>query len=146
MHKRFHFLFFLILIIGTNPHLFPQNKSEQHIATLEHRRFEAMTHQDIPFLQNVLAENVTYAHSNGLVETKNQHLENIRSGSINYQEMELEENSTRFYKKTAITIGIINVKGLYKGNPFSVRLGYTDVYVKMKGKWKLVAWRSAKLE
>ena len=50
----------------------------------------------------------------------------------------------RAYKKTAVANGIIRVKGLYQGNFFDVQLGYTDVYVKIKGKWKLVAWQSGK--
>lgn len=146
MQIRFIFLSFIVLL-GANLNLFSQNnKALQQITALEQRRFAAMTQQDIPFLEKVLANNVTYAHSNGLVENKTQHLENVRSGNITYQKMELEESSTQVFKKTAVTTGIINVVGLYKGNLFSLRLGFTDVYVKQKRQWKLVAWRSVKLE
>ena len=143
MKKRFSILFLLLVMTGL---LFSQSKKEQQIASLEQLRFEAMIQQDVPFLEKVLAENVTYAHSNGLVENKTQHLENVRSGNITYQEMNVEESATRLYKKTAVTNGIINVKGLYKGTSFNVRLGYTNVYVKQKRQWKLAAWQSVKLE
>ena len=143
MQKRFSVLFPLLIMTGL---LFSQSKKEQQITSLEQRRFEAMTQQDIPFLEEVLAENVTYAHSNGLVENKRQHLENVRSGNITYQEMKVEESATRLYKKTAVTNGIINVKGLYKGTSFNVRLGYTNVYVRQKRQWKLAAWQSVKLD
>lgn len=105
-----------------------------------------MTKKDVSFLENVLADDVTYAHSNGLVESKAQHLENISSGRIVYQVMEVEKMDVRTYKKTAVVNGIINVKGLYKDNPFDIQLGFTDVYLKQKRAWKLLAWQSVKLE
>ena len=145
MHK-WYLLFFLLIHIGENTPMYSQSKMELQIGTLEQQRFKAMVQKDIPFLQNVLAENVTYAHSNGLVENKVQHLENVRSGGITYQEMKVEESTIRVYKKTAVVNGIIQVKGLYKGTSFNIRLGFTDVYVKIKRQWKLVAWQSVKLE
>lgn len=146
MHKRLIYLV-IFIVVGAYPVLFSQNdKVIRQIADLEQRRFAAMTQEDIPFLENILAENVTYAHSNGLVENKTQHLENVRSGNITYQKMKVEESSTQVFKKTAVTTGVVHVDGLYKGNPFSLRLGFTDVYVKQKRQWKLAAWRSVKLE
>ncbi len=139
-----HFLLFFLLL-SANALLLSQNKSQETIAALERQRFEAMTHKDIAFLQGVLTGDVTYSHSNGLVETKEEHLENIKSGRIVYEEMELEESKVRMYRKTAIVNGVVRVKGLYKNAPFNIRLGYTDVYVKQKRKWKLAAWQSVKL-
>ncbi|MEO1259780.1 MAG: nuclear transport factor 2 family protein [Bacteroidota bacterium] len=143
MFIQFQTIFLLIFLV--NP-IYSQSKTHQTIADLEQQRFLAMMQKDVAFLENVLTEDVTYAHSNGLVENKKQHLENVSSGSITYQQMKVEENSLRIYKKTAVNNGIINVKGLYKGTPFQVRLGYTNIYVKTKRQWKLAAWQSAKLE
>ncbi len=140
------YFLFLFLLFSVNVLLLSQNKSQETIAALERQRFEAMTKKDIPFLQDVLAENTTYSHSNGLVENKAQHLENIKSGRITYQEMEVEESEIRIFKKTAVVNGIVQVKGFYKNTLFNIRLGYTDVYIKRKRKWKLVAWQSVKLE
>ena len=143
MFKYFQTIFFLVLLTNS---FFAQTKAHQKIAALEQQRFQAMMQKDVAFLENVLADNVTYAHSNGLVENKRQHLENVGSGNITYQQMEVEENNLRLYKKTAVNNGIIHVKGLYKGTPFQVRLGYTNVYVKEKRQWRLAAWQSVKLE
>ncbi|HFA48669.1 MAG TPA: nuclear transport factor 2 family protein [Bacteroidetes bacterium] len=141
-----HFPAFLFLLLFANNCGLAQSKTHQQIAALEQQRFEAMTKKDISFLQNILDENLTYSHSNGLVENKTQHLENIRSGGIVYQEMELEKSRIKRFKKTAVVNGIVRVKGLYKNTLFNIRLGYTDVYIKRKRKWKLVAWQSVRLE
>ena len=145
MSKRCVFLFLPILFLS-NSLIFSQIKIEQEITALEKQRFQAMMQKDVVFLEKVMTEDATYAHSNGLVENKKQHLENVSLGNITYQEMDVEKNNLRVYKKTAVNNGIIKVKGLYKGHPFDIRLGYTNIYVKQKRKWKLAAWQSVKLE
>jgi len=140
-----YFLLFLLLSTQCGL-LLSQNKTQQKITQLEHQRFEAMTQKNIPFLKQVLGDDMTYAHSNGLVENKEQHLKNISSGNIIYEVMKPEKMDIRAYKKTAVVNGVVAVKGLYKGTPFNIRLGYTDVYMRQKRRWKLVAWQSVKLE
>ena len=136
---------FFFLVIWSSPALFSQSKAHRQIAQLELRRFEAMTQKDIPFLEKVLSDKLTYSHSNGLVETKSEHLENIRSGGIVYQQLEPEKNNIKVFGRTAVVHGIVRVRGIFKKKHFKIRLAYTDVYIKRKGKWRLVAWQSTKL-
>ncbi len=134
------------LLIFLSFNLIAQNKVQRQLESLEHQRFEAMTKKDAAFLQNVLADNLTYTHSNGLVENKNQHIENIKSGFIEYRSMQPESASIQVYKKSAVINGFVKVGGVYKGTEFNIRLRYMDVYVKKRGKWKLAAWQSVKVD
>lgn len=145
MNKSNYFLVCVFLLLCPL-FLAAQSKAEQQIADLEDRRFEAMVAKDVDFLRNVLSDQVTYSHSNGLVENKKEHLQNVGSGSIEYLSMTLEKSNIRVFKKTAVNNGVILVKGRYKGTVFDIRLGFTDVYVKSKRQWKLLAWQSVKLE
>lgn len=142
---RYIFTFALFLCLSANA-IFAQSKTERHLTRLELERFEAMTKKNTGFLETVLADDLTYAHSNGLVENRAEHLENVTSGNITYQEMEALEMDVRTYRRSAVITGLIRVKGLYRGTEFNIRLRYTDVYQKQKGKWKLVAWHSVKVE
>lgn len=126
--------------------VFSQTKKQRLLENIELRRFEAMTKTDIGFLQNVLSDDLTYTHSNGLFETKTVHLDNIRSGNLIYKTMQPESMKIQVYGKTAVITGFVNVTGLLKDKEFNLRLRYTDVYVRKKGKWKLVAWQSLKIE
>lgn len=126
--------------------VFSQTKKQRLLENIELRRFEAMTKKDIGFLQNVLSDDLTYTHSNGLFETKTVHLDNIRSGNLIYKTMQPESMKIQVYGKTAVITGFVNVTGLLKDKEFNLRLRYTDVYVRKKGKWKLVAWQSLKIE
>lgn len=126
--------------------VFSQTKKQRLLENIELRRFEAMTKKDIDFLQNVLSDDLTYTHSNGLFETKTDHLDNIRSGNLIYKTMQPESMKIQVYGKTAVITGFVNVTGLLKDKEFNLRLRYTDVYIRKKGKWKLVAWQSLKIE
>lgn len=133
----------LLLFLATAS--FSQSKTEKAIQNLEHQRFEAMTTKNIDFLQNVLADDLSYTHSNGLTEDKTAHLENIRTGKLQYRSIQPEEMKLRIHRRSAIGTGIVNVTGVLNEKEFNIRLRYTDVYVKEKGKWRLVAWQSLKL-
>ena len=125
---------------------FTQTKLEKHLTQLEHLRFEAMEQKDLAFLETVLADEVTYGHSNGLMEDRAKHLEHIISADIVYEIMDPLEMDIRTYRKSAVINGLIRVKGQYKGTDFDIKLRYTDVYQKQKRKWKLVAWQSVKVK
>ncbi|MEK7253929.1 MAG: nuclear transport factor 2 family protein [Bacteroidota bacterium] len=135
--------FFLLALL---PALFSQSKFERQLEALERQRFEAMTKKDLPFLQTVLSDDLTYCHSNGLQETKTEHLKNIETGALVYKSMQPETIRVRRFGKTAMLDGIVQVKGVLKDKEFSLRLRYLDVYVKQKGRWQLAAWQSLRLE
>ena len=104
-----------------------------------------MTTKNLAVLENMLSEQLTYTHSNGLVENKQQHLENIRSGKVAYRTMQPEEMQVHLHRWAAVITGIVNVTGVVNEKEFALRLRYTDVYVKEKGRWRLAAWQSQKL-
>ncbi len=136
-------IFFLLLLPAVSS--FSQIKKQLKIEALEHQRFEAMTTKNISFLKTVLADDLSYTHSNGLIEDKTAHLENIENGRLQYRSIQSEEMKVRLRRHTAVGTGIVNVTGVLNEKEFDIRLRYTDVYVKEKGKWRLVAWQSLKL-
>ncbi len=125
---------------------FSQTKRQRSLEKLEHQRFEAMTKKDSGFLQNILSDELTYTHSNGLFETKEEHLENIRDGKLIYKSMQPEGMKIKVHGRAAVITGFVQVAGLLNGKEFDVRLNYTDVYFRKRGKWKLTAWQSVKVE
>ena len=140
-------LFLLIVCLATVHQIgFSQTKVQKKLASLEQQRFEAMTTKNTSFLGEILSEDLTYIHSNGLFETKTDHIANIRSGLLVYKSMQPEDRQIKVYRKSAVITGLIKVTGVLKEKEFNIRLRYTDVYVKKKGKWQLVAWQSVKVD
>ena len=141
--KHPHILLFSLLLTATIG--FSQSKKQLQLESLERQRFEAMTTKNLPFLEDVLSDDLTYTHSNGLFENKRQHLDNIRSGMLAYRTMQPEEMQVRVHRRAAVITGIVNVTGILNDKEFALRLRYTDFYVKEKGKWRLAAWQSLRL-
>lgn len=126
--------------------LFAQSKNQLEIQAIEKQRFNAMASRDTALLRKLLADDLTYLHSNGLLENKEQHLANIGSGKLVYKTMEPSEMNVRQHGKSAIVNGVIHVTGNSGEKAFDLQLRYTDVYFKRKGNWQLAAWQSLKLE
>ncbi len=136
----------LALLLFVLPQIaFAQSKADQSVLDAEQRRFEAMTRKDTAALRDMLSDDLVYIHSNALTENKKEHLSSIASGRMVYEMMIREQARVRRYGKTALTNGIVNVKGTVKGTTFELRLAYTAVYRKKGGKWLLANWQSTRM-
>src|SRR5436309_3976659 len=56
------------------------SKAETEIRQLENRRIQAMLKVDTEELNRILADDLTYTHSSGQVDTKSQLIESLKSG------------------------------------------------------------------
>lgn len=116
------------------------------IRSLEESRFAAMLSRDVPALRRILADDLTYTHSSGQLESKEQLIESIASGAFQYLAI-LPEGAldVRVYGDAAVVTG----KGTFRvragGEERSLKLRFTDVYVLRDGRWQMVAWQSTRL-
>lgn len=130
---------FLLLFLAFQVAIFAQKT----IAESEDMRFRAQIAQDTATLKQIIADDLVYIHSNALTESKRDFINSVQSGKITYQTMQPEVGrSIRRYGKSGISNGVVRVTGLFQGNPFDVKLKYTAVYRKIRGRWLLVSWQS----
>jgi hypothetical protein len=133
-----------LLLVSLNA--FSQNNAIQALQKIERERFAAMVSKDFTYLEKVLHRDLLYTHSNGLQETKEEHISNIKSGKLIYQSIEPEEVNVRLFRKSAVVNGHIRVKVVLDGRDVNIRLRYLNMYVKTGDGWQLVAWQSARTE
>jgi uncharacterized protein DUF4440 len=118
---------------------------EKEISTLEARRFRAMTEGDLVALDSILADDLTYTHSNAVTQNKAEFIEALRSGKLRYLSIEVANETIRAYGTSAVGTGRANVKVNSEGKLMTMELRFTDVFAKIGGKWRLVAWQSTRL-
>jgi ketosteroid isomerase-like protein len=116
---------------------------EQAVRQVEDRRIKALIDDDFATLDAVLADDLTYGHSNGVVDTKASYMETLRSGKTKYQTIERLPSVVRVYGDTAIVTGTATVGLRGQAAPFTLR--YTLAYVMRDGQWRMVAWQSTRL-
>ena len=138
-------LFPLLLACILTAPLFAQQNKIVAVLDQEQKRFEAMMRADTVALRPMLSDDLVYLHSNALQENKQAHLKAIASGKLVYQKLQREQASVRMYGKTALINGRVQAAGILNGNPFDIKLIYTAVYRKSKGRWLLANWQSTRI-
>lgn len=120
-------------------------KAEQEIRRVEERRFRAMTGVDTAELKEILADDLIYTHSSGVVDTKEQFIASLTSGRTKYKSIDIEEMRVRLYGETRVVNGRARVRVESQGRENNLHLRFMDVYVKRGGRWQMVAWQSTRL-
>jgi len=109
-------------------------------------RFAAMRRADTAAIRPLLAEELTYTHSNAQVESRDHHLELIGSRRTVYESLvPVVMRYTRYGPDVAVGNGVVKAKGMLNGTPFDVILRVTTMHAWREGRWQLVTWQSTRI-
>jgi hypothetical protein len=114
------------------------------VEALERQRFAALSRADVEQLGRWLAADLTYCHSTGVCQTRQQFLDDIRSGALRYRSIEVLAISARALGGAVLLNGRIAVEVEMQGQPNRLQLVYTDAWEQRDGAWQLVAWHSSR--
>ncbi len=138
-------LFVFVLLIGTL-HLVAQTvNSEHYLLSLSKAKFKWMVTKNIDSLKSLLDERLQYVHSNGWIQSKQEVLDDLKSGKLVYREVEVEKATVRMYGQTAVVVGKGRFAGEVSKTPFNMELMYTEVYVQKEPGWRLVSRHANKM-
>ncbi|MDA3040255.1 MAG: nuclear transport factor 2 family protein [Actinomycetota bacterium] len=116
--------------------------TEDEIATLEDRRFAAQISGDGAELDELLADNLRYTHSNAVVDTKASYIESITSGRVTYRDVRRSETDIQMADATAIVTGRAELDVSTPVGDRTIVLRYIAVWGAVGGDWKFLAWES----
>jgi len=101
---------------------------------------------DVPGLSALMTDDLSWTHSNALVETKAQFIEAVRSGKYKYKSTTFEDRRVRLHGDAAgIVSGTVRVLVTADGRDIDIRLRFTELYVKQGGAWKMALWQSTRV-
>ena len=115
------------------------------VLALDEERFDAQVAGDKARLEELLAEELHYTHSNALVDTKASYIDSIISGRVRYQQIESSGQNAAVFGDTAVCTGSATLHVTAGGHDRNLNLRYTDVWVRRSGAWQMVAWQSTLL-
>jgi len=117
---------------------------EAEIIAADDARFSAMVKGDWPALEAALADDLTYVHSTARVETKAEHVANLRAGKPHYRGAAPRDRRVRVHGPVGVVNGIseMHVENAGKEQRFTVR--YLAVYTKSGDRWRMIAWQSTR--
>jgi ketosteroid isomerase-like protein len=118
---------------------------EADVLRADDRRFEAMRKDDWAGLDAALADDLTYVHSTARLESKAEHIANLRGGKPHYRGISPRERKARVHGNIGIINGVseMHVERDGKEQRFTVR--YLAVYAKAGDSWRMIAWQSTRV-
>ena len=119
--------------------------AEQQIAALADQFTQAFGKADTVFMEKYFADEFTGVHSDGNLSTKAQEINNVKSGTLKWASVDLHERKIHVYGETAVVVGLASSTGSVGGKPYSGDYRTTQVWVKHKGNWKIVAFQSTRV-
>jgi hypothetical protein len=119
--------------------------AEQAVLQAERDRFMAMHNADVAALEKLLAPELSYTHSNALVQGKAAFIGDIKSGTIKYVKIDPSDMKATVFGTTALVTGTADVHVVQNGNDLTFKIRYTDVHVNRGGAWQMVGWQSTRI-
>lgn len=111
-------------------------KAEQEIITLSKDKWQWMADKNVDALSNLFHAKAVFVHMGGAWGTE-QEINVIKSGGIWYKKADIHEVSVNIIGNTAILLNRIDLLAVVGGNEVTNPFEVTEVYIKMKGHWKL---------
>ncbi len=87
---------------------------------------------------------LTYGHSNGWVETKNEMIKNLETGYLSYQSFREDSIAVSINANVASARFIADINATLNGTPAVFRLKVLEVWVKKGNRWVLFARQAVK--
>lgn len=135
-------LIILIVLVAA----FAQANDPATLRDADDARIAAMKSGDKKKLSAIFSDELHYAHSNGIVDTKQSFIDILASGKTKYLLNEPEERKITFPAPTIATIsGRTHIKAVSEKGEMEATLSYLALWRLENGEWKFLAWQSCKL-
>jgi hypothetical protein len=116
---------------------------EQEVLAADGERVRALLANDFGALETLLGNDLTYVHSNGMLDTKASYIDSLRSGASRYLTMDMSDVSVRALSED---VAVINAKFearvQVRGGEVNPKPRVLIVYARRDGRWQMVAWQS----
>lgn len=119
--------------------LFAQSAEEAAVQQAVDALNRAMLEADRAKLEALVAEQLSYGHSTGSIQTKAQFVDVIVNKETIYKSIVLTEPTTVIAGNNAIVRHAAAVEAESGSRSVSAKIGVLQVWVKQDGRWKLLA-------
>jgi hypothetical protein len=143
-------------VVGSTAHSGQADKlAEKEILDLERELSRAVVRGDRAFFERVLAADFTHTSHSGQFKTRDQWMAenkfenrpgNPQPGKTFYESFEVDDLAVRIYGETAVVTGRSSPKGrTAKGDPIRGQYRFLRVWVKVGGRWQVVAFEGTRV-
>jgi ketosteroid isomerase-like protein len=122
-----------------------QSSDEAAVAQAVEAYRKAMLAADRSQLEAICADQLSYGHSAGRIETKAQFIDGAVSGRSTWKFITLTDHSNQIVGNNAIVRHIFTGENESAGKTNAIKIGILMVWQKQDGRWKLLARQAYKI-
>jgi hypothetical protein len=115
------------------------------VLAAEDRRYAAMVSADLGALDRLCADELSYAHSSGVRDTKAEYLGKVRSGYYRYHRIDHPVERVEVVGDTAIVVGRMTADLDVDGVPKTIDSLALAVWVRRDAEWQLLGYAPTRL-
>jgi ketosteroid isomerase-like protein len=119
--------------------------AEQAVRRLHSELVQAQLKSDTVALERIWADDHTFTNPLGIVQTKVERLDEIKSGDRKLESFSIADVQVRVYGNTAVVTSHATLKGRRQGHDISGQYRGIDVYVNRRGRWQVVAAQATRI-
>jgi ketosteroid isomerase-like protein len=116
------------------------------VMKLEGKWVRAVLRRDAKALSRILADEYRGTGSDGEVHDKARTPAELRTAAVGFESLKPYDFDVRVDGDTTTVTGRVPAKVMLEGEVVSSRFGYTRIYVKRKGRWRVVASRTTRID
>jgi hypothetical protein len=110
------------------------------VLAAEDRRYDALLGPDLPTLERLFHERLTYAHSSGVRDTKAEYLAKIENGYYVYSRIDHPVERVDVVGDSAVVVGRMTADLTVAGTPKTIDNLALAVWTRATGEWQLLAY------
>ncbi|KAF2391528.1 MULTISPECIES: nuclear transport factor 2 family protein [Pseudomonas] len=112
--------------------------AEKDVAQAVDHLTQAMLHKDIPELQKLTAEKLSYGHSSGKVQDKKEFIADIETGKSAFKTLEMQKQTITLLGDTALVRNHFSAQALKGTEVVPTEIENFQIWQKQGGKWLLI--------
>lgn len=117
---------------------------EKDVAQAVDHLTQAMLKKNIPELNALTAENLTYGHSSGKVQNKQEFVADIETGRSAFKTLEMQKQTINLSGDVALVRNHFSAQALNGTTVVPTEIENFQIWQKQKGKWLLVGRQAYK--
>ncbi len=120
---------------------------ETELAAAEAELYRAMIAKDFKALERILAPDVLYVHSTGVIENKREYLAGVDKGLYEYEAIKSRDIRIRSHGDMAVMNGILDMVVGEIGRPKGlIQLIFVLLWARQAGAWRLQFRQTTRLQ
>ncbi len=131
-------IMFLTLLAGMQT-VYAQSGDEAAVAQAVESLRKAAMAKDRAQFEALTSEQLSYGHSAGRIENKQQFIDAATASKTVYKSMTLTDQNNKVVGNNAIVRHILTIEGENEGKPYTTKIGVLMVWQKEQGTWRLLA-------